>query len=273
MTIKLIAIDMDGTLLDPQHAITPEVHSAISAARARGIVVVLTTGRPYPGIERYLNELGMRRDTDYCITYNGALVQKAATGETVVEITLGHEDYRYLQQLSLDLGVHLHAIDRTTVYTANRDISHWTVHEAYLTGMPLQFCEAENMDPSRRYPKIMMIDDPEILDVAIAKIPAEVHERYTILKSAPFYLEMLDRRVDKGAGVQALAETLGIDREEVMAIGDQENDIAMLEYAGIGVAMGNAIDSVKNVAQVVTKTNEEHGVAVAIRQYALGEKL
>lgn len=129
------------------------------------------------------------------------------------------------------------------------------------------------MDPSRRYPKIMMIDDPEVLDVAIAKIPAEVHERYTILKSAPFYLEMLDRRVDKGAGVQALAETLGIDREEVMAIGDQENDIAMLEYAGIGVAMGNAIDSVKNVAQVVTKTNEEHGVAVAIRQYALGESL
>lgn len=269
MTIKLIAIDMDGTLLDPQHNITSEVHAAISAARAQGIVVVLTTGRPYPGIERYLNELDMRQQTDFCITYNGALVQKAADGKPVVEITLGHSDYQYLQALSVKLGVHLHAIDYNNIYTANRDISYWTVHEAYLTGMPLQFCEADRMDPKRRYPKIMMIDDPKILDAAIKHIPPEAHERYTILKSAPYFLEMLDKRVNKGAGVRALAGQLGIRPEEVMAIGDQENDIAMLEYAGIGVAMGNAIESVKAVAQVITVTNEEHGVARAIEHYAL----
>lgn len=269
MTIKLIAIDMDGTLLNPQHAITPAVHAAVSAARAQGIVVVLATGRPLPGITRYLDELDMRQENDYCITYNGALVQKAASGEPVIDITLGYADYRYLQALAVKLGVHLHAIDYHTVYTANRDISPWTVHEVYLTGMPLQFCEAENMDPARRYPKIMMIDDPDVLDAAIGHIPDDVRARYTILKSAPYYLEMLDKRVNKGAGVRALAEKLGIKPEEVMAIGDQENDIAMIEYAGIGVAMENAIASVKKAAQVVTKSNQEDGVAFAIQHYAL----
>ena len=269
MSIKLIAIDMDGTLLLPDHTISPAVKEAIAAARERGVNVVLTTGRPYAGVENYLRELHMNQLGDYCITYNGALVQKAADGSTVAQTTLGYDDYRYLEQLSREVGSHFHALDRTTLYTANRDISRYTVHESFVATIPLVFCEAEKMDPNMTFLKVMMIDEPDILDKAISRIPQEVKEKYTVLKSAPYFLEMLDKRVTKGTGVKSLAEALNIKPEEVMAIGDQENDIAMLEYAGVGVAMENAISSVKEVANFVTKTNLEDGVAYAIEKFVL----
>ncbi len=269
MSIKLIAIDMDGTLLLPDHTISPAVKQAIARARKRGVNVVLTTGRPYAGVESYLKALDMNQPQDYCITYNGALVQKANDGSTVAQTALSYDDYRYLEQLSREVGSHFHALDRHTLYTANRDISRYTVHESFVATIPLVFCEAEKMDPNTTFLKVMMIDEPEILDQAIARIPAEVREKYTVLKSAPYFLEILDKRVTKGTGVKALADALNIRPEEVMTIGDQENDIAMLEYAGVGVAMGNAIDSVKKVADYVTKTNLEDGVAYAIEKFVL----
>jgi Cof subfamily protein (haloacid dehalogenase superfamily) len=272
MPIKLIAIDMDGTLLLPDHTISPAVKAAIASARERGVNVVLCTGRPFAGVESYLKELHMDKPNDYCITYNGALVQKASDGSTVAQTALNYDDYRYLEQLSRDVGSHFHALDRYTLYTANRDISYYTVHESFIANIPLVFSEPENMDKNGAYLKVMMIDEPAILDKAIAKIPAEVHERYTLLKSSPYFLEILDKRVNKGTGVKALAETLGIKQEEVMTLGDQENDIAMLEYAGMGVAMENAIDKVKEVSNFVTKSNLEDGVAYAIEKFVLNDQ-
>jgi Cof subfamily protein (haloacid dehalogenase superfamily) len=269
MPIKLIAIDMDGTLLLPDHTISPAVKDAIAKARERGVNVVLCTGRPYAGVENYLRELHMDQPNDYCITYNGALVQKANDGSTVAQTALNYDDYRYLEQVSREVGSHFHALDRHTLYTANRDISYYTVHESFIANIPLVFCEAENMAKNGEFLKVMMIDDPVVLDKAIAKIPDEVKECYTLLKSAPYFLEILDKRVNKGTGVKALAESLGIKREEVMTLGDQENDIAMLEYAGMGVAMENAIDKVKEVSNFVTKSNLEDGVAYAIEKFVL----
>lgn len=106
MAIKLIAIDMDGTLLLPDHTISPAVKNAIAAARARGVNVVLTTGRPYAGVHSYLKELHMEQPGDYCITYNGALVQKAADGSTVAQTALSYDDYRFLEKLSREVGSH-----------------------------------------------------------------------------------------------------------------------------------------------------------------------
>ena len=267
--IKLIAIDIDGTLLDPERKITPEVKQAIAEAKAAGVKVVITTGRPLMGVHDILEELELTDYSDYVITYNGALVQKASDGSTVAQTALGYDDYRYLEQLARDVGSHFHALDRNTLYTANRDVSYYTVHESYVATIPLVFCEAENMDPNIQLLKVMMIDEPAILDQAIARIPAEVKEKYTVLKSAPYFLEILDKRVTKGTGVKSLADTLGIKPEEVMAIGDQENDIAMIEYAGVGVAMDNAIPAVKEAANFITKSNLEDGVAYAIEKYVL----
>ncbi|HDS0947821.1 TPA: sugar-phosphatase [Stenotrophomonas maltophilia] len=268
-TIELVAIDMDGTLLDPAHRLTQRAKAAIAQARALGVHIVLTSGRPVSGLAPFLAELGIGGNDDYCIACNGGLVRRIGTGENVAEFPLSFDDFLYCEQVARDIGVHFQALDGQRLYTPNQDISRYTVIDSHLSHVPLSYRRVEDMDRSMSFIKLMMIDEPEVLDAAIAHLPAELTERFAVLKSAPFFLEVFDRRAGKGPSLQKLAEHLGIDRANVMAIGDQENDLTMLQFAGTSVAMGNAIDAVKAVARFETTTNAEEGVARAIETYVL----
>lgn len=268
-TIELVAIDMDGTLLDPAHKLTPRVKQAIAEARALGVHIVLTSGRPVPGLAPFLQELGIEGDDDYCIACNGGLVQRIGPRETVVEYPLSFDDFVYCEQVAREIGVHFQALDAQRMYTPNQDISIYTVADSHLSRMPLSYRRVADIDPRMSFIKLMMIDEPEVLDAAIARLPTALTERFAVLKSAPFFLEVFDRRAGKGPSLQKLAEHLGIDRANVMSIGDQENDLTMLQYAGTSVAMGNAIDAVKAVARFETATNSEDGVAQAIERFVL----
>ena len=268
-TIALVAIDMDGTLLDPAHKLTERAKAAIAQARALGVHIVLTSGRPVSGLVPFLQELGIMGNDDYCIACNGGLVRRLGTGENVVEFPLSFEDFRYCEQVARDIGVHFQALDGRRLYTPNQDISRYTVIDSHLSHVPLSYRRVEDMDPSMSFIKLMMIDEPEVLDAAIGRLPAELTERFAVLKSAPFFLEVFDHRAGKGPSLQKLAEHLGIERANVMAIGDQENDLTMLQFAGTSVAMGNAIDAVKAVARFETSTNTEDGVAKAIERFVL----
>jgi len=143
----------------------------------------------------------------------------------------------------------------------------YTVHEAYLVDMPLRYRSVEEITPEIKAIKMMMIDEPEILDEAISKIPECFKEKYTTVKSTEFYYEILNKEASKGNALKKLAAHLNIPIEETMAIGDNENDLSMIEAAGIGVAMGNATDSVKAAAQVETTSNDEDGVAEILFKY------
>lgn len=268
-TIELVAIDMDGTLLDPAHKLTARVKQAIAEARALGVHIVLTSGRPVPGLAPFLQELGIEGDDDYCIACNGGLVQRIGPRETVVEYPLSFDDFVYCEQVAREIGVHFQALDAQRMYTPNQDISIYTVADSHLSRMPLSYRRMADMDPGMSFIKLMMIDEPEVLDAAIARLPTALTERFAVLKSAPFFLEVFDRRAGKGPSLQKLAEHLGIDRANVMAIGDQENDLTMLQYAGTSVAMGNAIDAVKATARFETATNADEGVAKAIERFVL----
>jgi Cof subfamily protein (haloacid dehalogenase superfamily) len=269
MSIKLVAIDLDGTLFDEHKLISKEVQSAIGRAKAQGVKIVLCTGRPLTGSLSALKQLNLLQKDDYCITYNGAYVQHNFDGKVIFRKTLTHQDFISLEQLSRDIGVHCHTLDMNQVYTTNRDISPYTIRECFMSNMALSYRTVEEMDPTLDILKVMMIDEEDVLDRGIAKIPASFFEKYTILKSERFYLELLNKEASKGKGVANLAEYLGIHQSEIMAIGDNENDMDMIEYAGIGVAMGNAIDSVKRVSNFITKTNGQHGVAHAIEKFVL----
>lgn len=269
MTVKMIALDMDGTLLNPQHEITDAVKSAIEEAKAQGILVVLASGRPYIGMQNAIAELGLNTPGQYCISYNGGLVQHAENGEPIVETTLGMSDYYFFEELARNLGVHFQALDKQYLYTPNKDISRHTVHESEITGIPLRYRAVDEMDAETRFPKLMIVDEVERLDRAIQQLPSELYQRYTLVKSSSHFLEILDKSVSKGNSVQRLAEQLGIGAEDVLAVGDHENDLTMLAWAGYGVAMGNAIPAVKEKAKYHTTSNREDGVAKAIRQWAL----
>lgn len=263
MSIKLIAIDMDGTMLNSHHAISPRVKEMIKTAKDHGIKVAICTGRPYSGAAGYFEELGL--SDDFVICYNGAIVQHIKSGEQIAHYSLTHEDFLEIDTMARRLDVHLHLMDDKFIYTSNRDISPYTVRESFLVGMPVKYRTQEEITPDFSIIKMMMIDEETILDEAIAKLPDWFFEKYTALRSADFYFEILNKETDKGRGLERLAEHLGISQSETMAIGDNENDLAMIRYAGTGVAMGNAIQSVKDAADVIVADNDHDGVAEAIQ--------
>ena len=268
MSIKLIAVDIDGTLLNSQRQVTPEVFQAIQDAKAAGVKVVIATGRPIPGVLPLLEELNLNQDGDYVITFNGGLVQETSTGNELIRETLSYEDYLDIEVLANKLGVHSHAITKDGIYTSNRNIGRYTVHESTLVHMPIYYRTPEEV-ADKEFVKAMYIDEPEILDAAIAKLPQEFYDRFTIVKSTPFYLEILKKTANKGIAVTHLAEKLSLTKEETMAIGDEENDRAMLEVVGSPVVMENGNPEIKKIAKYITKSNDESGVAYAIRKWVL----
>lgn len=269
MAIDLIAIDMDGTLLNPDKKLTPAVKSAILEAKKAGIKIVLCTGRPFPGVTYYLDELNLRNEGDYVISYNGALVQKSDTGETLVNHTMTYKDYLILRSEAENADVHFHAIHNGGIFTPNKNISEFSVLESYVNGVPLHYRSPEEMDKEASYSKMMMVDTEEKLDAGVAKLPKHLWENYTILRSETVFLEFLNKEASKGNALRDLAHVLGYSRSQLMAIGDSGNDIDLIEYAGTGVAMGNAVDAVKDVADAFTSTNSEDGVAEALKRFVL----
>src|SRR4051794_6963279 len=127
---KLIAIDIDGTLMNDRKEITKEVNEAIQAAKAKGVKVVICTGRPIVGVQSIIEELKLNDEDDYVITFNGALVQNTYTHEVESQITLSYENLKELYELSLKLHSPLQFFDTESLYTPNREISRYTVHEA-----------------------------------------------------------------------------------------------------------------------------------------------
>ena len=117
--------------------------------------------------------------------------------------------------------------------------------------------------------KTMMVAEPSKLTEVISALPAELKHEFTVVQSAPFFLEFLNPSSNKGVGVSAIAEYLGIKAEEVICMGDAENDHHMLEYAGLGIAMANAMEETKQIADYITVSNDEHGVAKSIEKFVL----
>ena len=181
-----------------------------------------------------------------------------------------HDDIRRLYKISQELGVHIHALTPTSCITPV--MNPYSEIESTINGIPLDIVDFNNLDPDTIIVKIMMVDDPEILSAAIEKLPEELYTDYTVVRSAPIFLEFLDKKVNKGVGVKLLADSLGIKAEEVICIGDADNDLHMIEYAGLGVAMGNAFTNVKKAANYVTYTNENDGVAHVIERFILSDE-
>jgi Cof subfamily protein (haloacid dehalogenase superfamily) len=267
LMIKLVAIDLDGTLLDPNRQITAEVKTAVKKAKAAGVKIVITTGRPLPGVVDILKALELTDQSDYVITYNGGLVQRA-TGEEFIKETLSSEDWLDLDAAARKIGLPIHAITREGIYTPNHDVGRYTVQEAQMVKMPLYIRQPEDI-AALEIAKVMMVDEPAALDDGIAYLPFEFFERYNVVKSTPFYLEFMNKKASKGSAVQHLAEKLSFDLDEVMAIGDEENDRSMLEVAGCPVVMENGKSELKKIAKYVTKSNAKSGVAYAINEWVL----
>lgn len=262
--IKLIAIDIDGTLVNSKKEITKRVKEAILKAQKAGKKIVICTGRPLSGAQRYLNELGLNNSKQqYVVSFNGAVVESTA-GEVIFKRGLSYQDYIDLEAVSRKLNLHFHAVGLDRIYTANRNIGHYTVYNSRIVKLEIAFRTQEEME---KIPiiKCMYIDDPDYLNSKINdKLFANLKERFTFSKTEPFYFEATAANTDKATGLKILCRHLGFKAENVMALGDQANDRSMIKFAGLGVAMGNAVEVTKKAADEITLDCDHDGVAVAI---------
>lgn len=263
----LIALDMDGTLLNKSKEISAGNQEAIRAARALGKKVIIATGRPLVGIRKYLDQLDMIHADDYVVAFNGALVQSAKTGEILSQTTVTLDDYKRLYALSQDLGVHIHALTQDSVLTPQ--YNPYSEVECVINDIPYIEGPVADVPAETTIVKIMFIDEPSKLDAAVTALPEAVKEDYTIVRSADIFLEFLHKSVNKGTGVKAVADAFGINASEVICVGDAGNDMDMIHYAGLGVAMANAFDEVKAIADHITLSNEDDGVAAVIQTFML----
>lgn len=265
---KLVALDMDGTLLNSQKAVSPRTKQAIQAARDNGVQVVLASGRPLEGMTKYLDELGMTGENDYVLSYNASLVQRVESKTVIRKQIMTGRDAKNIASLANDFGTFIHAFtpERGLITPQNNP---YTEHESVINGVPTTVLDFAELADDEEVIKVMMVADPEILTAAINQLPESLYSQYTVVQSAPFFLELMNPNSNKGTGVAMLAEHLGLDASEVICMGDAGNDHHMIKYAGLGVAMGNATDDLKAIANHVTDTNDNDGVAKVIEEFVL----
>ena len=264
--IKLIAIDLDGTLLNSKKEVTIRNKQALARAKAQGVKVVICTGRPLRAIRPYLDELSLKDAGDYSITFNGGLVQKNETGEIIEKAALQLADVHELIAVAEGLNMPLDIVSEEIVLTLPTSADHLSIYGSLNPLLDCRPFAIDALDETKLYNKAVIAYHQEVLD---PKIPAEVSEKFEIIKSRNNLLEFMPKGITKAYGISLLAQDLGIDQTEVMAIGDEENDLPMIRYAGIGVAMENAVPMIKEAADVVTDSNEADGVAKVIEKYVL----
>lgn len=293
---KLIAIDIDGTLLKNDKTISALTIKAIKEARAKGIKIVLSTGRPIQGLEKYAKQLDIISNEDYGIACSGAFVQCLGTKEVVFESTLSFDDMQYLYNVAKQLKITLNILLQKEALILTPTLNITSQLEALLSDLDMRVIDFstlnkditinravyinENIDFKEHLigvvkrnhykltiPEIPTGNDSLVLDME--NTPKELFNRFTVLRPSSNTLEILSKGVTKGTGIQLIAEKLGIDKDEVICIGDSGNDIDMIKFAGLGVAMGNATTQIKETADFVTLSNEEDGVAHVINKFIL----
>ena len=271
--IRLIALDLDGTVFNDQKEITPRTMAAIRAAIAKGVDVIPATGRTETGVpEEFLKMPGVH----YALTSNGATVVELATGRHLVELPFEPEVaqavYDRVAKSGGTMGIFVDGECYTDRYGANEGLDLYPpALRNYLksTRILVEDIHAFFQAHPHGVEKFsIMYPDTASRDAAWQAVAKDCHVELT--SSIPNNLEINAPGVTKGRGLAALADALGLDRSQVMACGDSGNDLAMIETAGLGVAMANATPDVLAAADYVTASNNEDGVAKAIEKFVLG---
>ena len=256
---------MDGTLLREDKTISDRTKKAIRKAVEKGVRVVLASGRPIEGLERYLEELNLLSKDDYVMSFNGSVIQNVKTREIVSKNILKGSDLKRLYALSKEIGVNIHAFTKDGCITPK--MNEYTELEGRINGIEVYEVDFDTISEEEDVIKVMFIDPQPVLEEAMTRMPETIYDEFTVVRSAPYFLEFLNKASSKGTGVKALGEYLGIKQEEIICIGDAGNDLDMIQFAGLGVAMGNAFEEVKEAADYVTSNNEEDGVAHVIEKF------
>lgn len=269
MEYKLIALDLDGTLKNSNNEITPKTREALIQAQKLGIKVVLASGRPTPGLRHEARELELERYGGYILSFNGARVVDVKTGNTVYEQTLTIDEAKKSYDRAKEFGLACMTYEDDVVVTEDIDDEYVCI-EAYINDIQKRKVESFKESLKKPIHKVLLTGKPDYVASIEEEFKKPFGDSLSIYRSAPYFIEIMAKGIDKATSLDRLAKSLHIKQEEVMAFGDGYNDLSMIEYAGLGVAMDNAVDGVKERANEMTLSNDEDGIAHTLKKYIEG---
>lgn len=270
--IKLIAIDLDGTLFNDDKEISQSNRDALQLAVDQGIRVVICTGRTLQGVQEMLHQLPIppQAGEEFIILNNGTSIYGLPNLDLLVQHWLADELKTQIlaySQRFIDSGIQLAGFDAEHFYlVGDQAPNDGTLHESYALRMPVTPLNEQGFISKGLF-KVVYLGDPDLLDEFVQKMPTELREAGQWIRSFDFLLECLPSQINKGYALRELAQYLKVKPADIMAIGDERNDLDMLEYAGVKVAMGNAHPELKAIANEITDTNNQSGVAQIIHKY------
>ena len=267
--IRVLALDLDGTLTNDQKEVTPRTRAALEAAAEQGVTIVLASGRPTAGIMPLAKELELDRKGGCILSYNGGCIVDCGTGETLYQKVLDPAFIPELCAFAAEQKVAIVTYNKEGVVTEHPD-DEWASKEGFICKLPM--IGVEDLARYVDYPisKMLIALDPSRRDEVCAAGQKQFGGRLDIYPSSPFLIEVVPLGVAKDVSLGALLERKNLTRDNLMACGDGLNDRSMIAFAGVGVAMQNAEEPVKAVADYVTEADNNHdGVAEAVEKYIL----
>lgn len=264
--IKLITIDVDGTLVTPLKRLTNKNIRAIQKARYAGVHIALASGRPYSGMKGLVERLGLVEEGNFSVCQNGSYIFDNQTHDVLSGTFQSPHDVRIIDELVKDFDVEVSAMDHKSFYTRHLKPNFYTKMDAKISKLDLTIMPYDKMPEEQTFGRILIMGSKKSMDKLIKNMPKDLTENYYAVKTAPFLIEVMNKNTNKGYAVKVMADDLGISQDEIMSIGNELNDIPMLEQAGFAVAMANAREELKVHADFITKSNLQSGVGYAIEK-------
>ncbi len=265
---KILVLDLDGTLTNKKKEITARTKETLIKAMEKGIVVVLASGRPTYGIVPLAEEIGLAEYGGYILSFNGGTIINWATKEVIFEKlldkTMISPSYEMAKKHGVDIVSYINE-DIVTEAGENKYID----YEAFLNKMPVRRVESFTEEITGSVNKCLIVGDADHLINLEETMKTAYGSEMNIYRSEPFFLELMPHGIDKAASLGILLDKLSMSKDNMIACGDGFNDLSMIKFAGLGVAMENANDTVKEAADFITLSNEEDGVAHVIEKYLL----
>lgn len=268
MAYRMIVLDLDGTLTNREKVITPKTKEALMELKRRGGTIVLASGRPTHGVMPLAEELGLTKDGGYILSFNGGRIIECRSQETVFAKELPIDSNKKIIGLAKEHGVNILTYEKQWIITP--DASDLYVGKESAINK-LEVKQIEDFESYVDFPvvKFLMLDDDDYLALVEPKVKAALGRDFSVYRSEPYFLEVLPKGIDKAASLERLLAITGMTKDEMIACGDGYNDLSMIRYAGLGVAMENAVLPVKNAADYVTYSNNEDGVAHVVEKFML----
>lgn len=260
----MLVLDLDDTLLTDDHTISVENAAMLFKAQELGVYVILASGRPTPAMIAYAKELQL--DNSYMISYNGAVITDLKEDKVIFEQTLTQGQIHELYDYSLKSKTHI--ITYVNGKIVSETDSEYIEIEKNITGLEHNKVVSFKEEVQSSAVKCILLEEPTYLKEVEKDLKAAM-PHLSVSMSKPFFLEVAQNGIDKGASIKFLAEKLNILQSEIIAVGNAGNDLTMIEYAGLGVWVDNVDPELRDKGDVIVASNNNHGVAEVVRRFIL----